>query len=91
VYLQHADPANTGFEGKLRGLDEPERRPIDEHRFFQTAGAYQWVLRRMTTLGVGTPEDRGWIREAALAHYEAWLDVRTEMTVNRQAPEAFPI
>lgn len=91
VYVQHADPGNTGFEGKLRGLDAEAARPIDEHRFFQTAGAYQWVLRAMKRLGVGTPDERGWIREAASAHYEAWLDVRTAMTVNRQAPEPFPI
>lgn len=93
VYVQHADANNTGLEGVLRALAEndPARRAVDEHRFFQTAGAYQWVLRRMKSIGVGCAEDVNWIREAALAHYEAWLDVRTEMTVKREAPRPFAI
>jgi glycosyltransferase involved in cell wall biosynthesis len=90
TYVNHADVRNTGLEGVMRALPEAERKPVDEHRFFQTAGAWQWVLRRMTSLGVGSAADRQWVAEAAMAHYEAWLDTRTEMTVRRIAPLPFP-
>jgi len=91
TYVHHADPANTGLEGVIRALPEAERAPVDEHRFFQTAGCYQWVLRAMARLGLGSLEERDWIRLAAQAHYEAWLDVRTRMTLEGVAPRPFPI
>jgi len=80
-----------GLEGVIRALPEAERRPVDEHRLFQTAGAWQWVLRRMQSLQIGRPDERSRVGEAVIAHSDAWLDTRIEMTVNRQAPQPFPI
>lgn len=91
TYVQHADPHNTGYEGMQRALPKAEHRAIDEHRFFQTATAYQWVLTRMRSLGVGNANELGWIEKAALAHYEAWSNTRVEMTLNREAPQPFRI
>lgn len=91
VYVKHADVRNMGLEGVIRALPEAERRPVDEHRLFQTAGAWQWVLRRMQSLQVGRPDERSRVGEAVIAHSDAWLDTRIAMTVNRQAPQPFPI
>lgn len=92
TYLWHADGNNAGLEGVLLTLEDPAaRRVIDEHRFFQTAAAYQWVLRRMTSLKIGSKDDFHWVRDAARAHYEAWLDTRMTMTVNREPPKPFRI
>lgn len=91
TYVQHADPRNTGLEGVILALPEAERRPVDEHRLFQTAGAWQWVGKTMRRLGVGVAEDLAAVGEAAFAHYQAWHDVREAMTLAREAPQPFPI
>ena len=92
TYYHHADGNNTGLEGALLAAKtDAEKRVIDEHRFFQTAGAWQWVLRRMESLQVGNMEERAWARKSALAHYEAWLDTRMAMTVHREPPQPFRI
>lgn len=91
TYVQHADPKNTGLEGVIKALPESARRPLDENRLFQTATAWQWVLRRMQQLGIGAPDERQAVVQAAVTHYEAWGDVRTAMSVNREAPQPFPI
>lgn len=91
TYIMHADPQNTGLEGVMKALPEGERRPVDEHRMFQIATAWQWVLRRMQQMGIGAPDERHVVLQAAIAHYEAWGDVRTAMTVNRESPRPFLI
>lgn len=92
TYYHHADGGNTGLEGALLAAkDEAAKRVIDEHRFFQTAAAWQWVLRRMVSLGVGTKEDRHWVQQSIAAHYEAWGDTRMTMTLNREPPQPFRI
>lgn len=92
TYYHHADGGNTGLEGALLAApDDAARRVIDEHRFFQTAASWEWVLRRMKSLGVGTAEDRAIVKEAVYAHCEAWLDTRMQMTVNREPPQPFRI
>lgn len=89
--LDHADVKNTGLEGVILALPESERRPVDEHRLFQTAGSWQWVAKTLLRLGVGSAEDLSAVRDAALAHYQAWHDVREAMTLAREAPKPFPI
>jgi hypothetical protein len=92
TYWHHADSANTGLEGALLAAEsEAAKRVIDEHRFFQSAASWNWVLRRMKSLGLGSAEDRRWAQEAALAYYEAWLDTRLAMTVNGEPPQPFRI
>jgi glycosyltransferase involved in cell wall biosynthesis len=92
TYYHHADPRNTGLEGALiAAKDDAERRVIDEHRFFQNAASWQWVQRRMESLGVGTAQDRSWVQQCIVAHYEAWGDTRMTMTLNREPPQAFRI
>lgn len=89
TYFTHADLKNTGLEGVAKALPESERGAIDEHRFFQTAVSWHWVLRRMEALGVGSKEDRAWVKEAAWAHYEVWGDTRTAMTLRGEPPKPF--
>lgn len=91
TYFSHADVKNTGLEGVIKALPETARRPYDENRFFQTATCWQWVLRRMQELGLGADADRQSVLQAAVTHYQAWGDVRTEMTLRREAPQPFPI
>jgi hypothetical protein len=92
TYVHHADPSNTGLEGALLATEDPAaKRVIDEHRFFQTAAAWSWVLRRMKSMKVGTKADLDVVKESAHAHYEAWMDTRMEMTVKREAPQPFRI
>jgi hypothetical protein len=91
TYVNHADPNNCGIEGIERATPEAERAPITEHRYFQVTGSWMFALRRMLQLGVGTPDERNWVKEAALVHCEALIDARVAMTVNHQAPLPFPI
>lgn len=92
TYWHHADGGNTGLEGALLAAQtDAERRAIDEHRFFQTAAAWQWVAKAMLRIGVGSPKDLSAVRDAAMAHYEAWCNTREAMTLAREAPQPFRI
>lgn len=92
TYFHHADGSNTGLEGaRLLAQSDAEKRVIDEHRFFQSAAAWNWVLRRLDSLKVGTVDDRRWVNEAFQAYAEAWMDARMQMAVNKERPEIFPI
>lgn len=92
TYIRHADPSNTGLEGALAAAEnDAARRVIDEHRFFQTAASWEWVLRRMKSLKVGMKADHDIVKEAVYAHCEVWLETRMTQTVNREPPQPFRI
>jgi len=91
TYYTHADADNTGLEGVMRARPESERTGLDELRFYQTAASWQWVLRRMGTLKLGTHEDQYAVERAILAHCEAWSDARSVLSLRRETPRALPI
>jgi hypothetical protein len=74
----------------LRATPPEQHHPIVEHIQFQTANAWNWVLRCMDRIGVGTVEERNIVTQAAMQRFAAWLETRTVMTLTHVAPQPFP-
>lgn len=93
AHVMHKSVDNMGLGGVLRAVEEDDtaRTQTLEHMQFQIGSAWLAVLRKLVSLGLGSPEDVNELANAALNTFGAWSDVRLDMTMRRIPPKGFPI